>query len=150
LTQWLILKVKTKHEMAVASQLSREGTPACVPEAIAFYRTKEDRANNTRSSKAVAVIPGLVFLNVEYAVPVGHIKEVSGYMRMSDYEYAVISDAEFKAFCANCDTIRKAAMEADALRYAMAAKKARKQVLKFKDGLERLKENMMTRLEKAV
>ena len=150
--QWYIIKTDTRtipcglgrvcREFLVAMAIREMGMTATVPRLVVFYRTKEDRANNTRSKKESPALRGMVFLQSPFAVPVGHIEGVTGYMRMSDYEYATISGRAFHAFANRIEAVYQETLEADALTRALLAKKAKKEVVKFKDGLERLKARM--------
>lgn len=157
---WLIIKTDLKsfkvsdgsrihREFLVEAEVKAMGMMASVPKLIVFYRTKEDRANGTRSRKETPAIRGMVFLQSDYAVPVAHIEGVRGYMQSRDYEYAFVSDMAFTAFRSTIEGIYRETLESDALKAALMAKKARKEALKFHDGLERLKSRMESKLNEA-
>jgi transcription antitermination factor NusG len=144
LTHWLVVKTKRKHELQVAEDMALEQIKAYVPVQIVFYRTKENRANGTRSRKDSPVLPGLVFIQCEFARPVAHIDGVlsPAYLCMSDYEYATIQDREFREFCRQIETLNDELRKEAALQDALAIRKAKKETMKFKDALEILKTRM--------
>jgi transcription antitermination factor NusG len=144
LTHWLVVKTKRKHELQVAVDMALEQIKAYVPVQIVFYRTREDRANDTRSRKERPVLPGLVFIQCEFARPVAHIDGVLvlGYLRMSDYEYAIVQDRSFQRFCKQIEIINDELRKEAALQDALAIRKAKRETMKFKDALEILKTRM--------
>jgi predicted metal-binding transcription factor (methanogenesis marker protein 9) len=142
LTHWLVVKTKRRHELQVAVDMAMEQIKAYVPVQIVFYRTKENRANGTRSRKDSPVLPGLVFIQCEFARPVAHIDGVLGYLRMSDYEYAIVQDRSFQRFCKQIEIINDELRKEAALQDALAIRKAKKETMKFKDALEILKTRM--------
>lgn len=143
MTHWYVIQTKRKHETQVADDMARENLRVSVPLETIFYRTKENRANGTRSRKSVPAIAQFVFLQSEFVVPIGHIDGKPTYLRMSDYEYATIQDWEFREFCEQIDTLNRARSEADALKNALAVQKASKQSMEFKAGLQAIKARMM-------
>jgi transcription antitermination factor NusG len=142
LTHWLVVKTKRKHELQVAEDMGKEHLTAAAPVQIVFYRTREDRANDTRSRKDSPVLPGLVFIQCEFARPVAHIDGVLGYLRMSDYEYAIVQDRSFQRFCQQIEIINDELRKEAALQDALAIQKAKKEVFEFKEGLQQLKTRM--------
>ena len=149
MSHWFVVKTKRRMESQVANDMTREHITASVPMQLVIYRTKEDRAKGTRSRKETPVLAGLVFVRCEFARPVAHIDGVSGYMRMSDHEYATVSDSSFRGFCEQIEAINDETRRADALQYELASRKMKKVALEFKEGLEVLKSRMETNVEQA-